>query len=147
MAITTFKTTAVSDEGFTIECESASGKKLVLDEPKDHGGKDLGMNPCEGLLGAIGACQTMVAKGFAKMKGINLENIVIEVEGDIDLRGYKGAKDVPIGFQEIRSIFHIKADNTEEQIREFVKFVESSCPVGVTVKNSAKVVSVVDIQK
>lgn len=51
-----------------------------------------------------------------------------------------------VGFQEIRNIFHINADNSKEEIDEFVEFIENTCPVGVTIKNATKMVSTVEVE-
>nr|WP_223814532.1 OsmC family protein [Thermoanaerobacterium thermosaccharolyticum] len=60
MAIETFK--AVSrklPEGLAVESE-VRGFKMLLDEPKEMGGTNKGMNPVEALLCALGSCQTIV---------------------------------------------------------------------------------------
>lgn len=56
MAVETFK--AVSKklpEGLAVESE-VRGFKMVLDEPKEMGGTNKGMNPVEALLCALGSC-------------------------------------------------------------------------------------------
>lgn len=68
MAIETFK--AVSrklPEGLAVESE-VRGFKIILDEPKELGGTNKGMNPVEALLCALGSCQTIVAAAFAQAK-------------------------------------------------------------------------------
>ncbi len=102
MAVETFK--AVSKklpEGLAVESE-VRGFKMVLDEPKELGGTNKGMNPVEALLCALGSCQTIVASVFAKANGINLQDFWVELEGDIDLDGFMGKSDVRPGFLEIR---------------------------------------------
>lgn len=144
MALTVFKGTAKLTSGVTIECE-ARGHKFILDEPASLGGADKGMNPVEATLCSLGACQAIVAGCFAKAKGINLKEYWVEVEGDLDTRGFKGHKDIRPGIQAIRCKAHVKADNTEEEIKEFVEFVENTCPVADTIKNSAALSSEVII--
>ncbi len=47
----------------------------------------------------------------AAVRGIHIEELEAEVEGDIDLRGFLGlADDVPKGFTDIRVNFKVKAD-------------------------------------
>ncbi|MDI6601050.1 MAG: OsmC family protein [Thermoanaerobacteraceae bacterium] len=140
MAIETFK--AVSrklPEGLAVESE-VRGFKIILDEPKELGGTDKGMNPVEALLCAFGSCQSIVAAAFAKAKGINLQGFWVELEGDIDLDGFMGKADVRPGFQEIRFKMHIKTDSPKEKVEEFVKFIEKTCPVGDSIANEVKLV-------
>lgn len=146
MAIEVFKANTKLTKGITIECE-ARGHKIILDEPKNLGGNDEGMNPVEALLCALGACQSIVAGAFAKSKGINLKEFWVELEGDLDTDGFQGLSDVRPGFQAIRTKVHVKADNTKEEIEDFVKFIEKTCPVGDTIKNSAKMSSEVIVEK
>jgi len=47
----------------------------------------------------------------AAVRGIHIEELESELEGDIDLRGFLGlADDVPRGFTDIRVKFRVKAD-------------------------------------
>lgn len=146
MATEVFKANAKLTTGIRIECESR-GHKIVLDEPESLGGSNTGMNPVENVLCALGACQAIVARAFAEAKGINLKEFNVEVEGDLDTDGFQGLSDVRSGFQVIRTKAHVKADNTEEEIKEFVDFIEKTCPVADTIRNSAKMISEVIIEK
>jgi len=140
MAIETFK--AVSrklPEGLAVESE-VRGFKIILDEPKELGGTNKGMNPVEALLCALGSCQTIVASAFAKAKGIDLQGFWVELEGDLDTDGFMGKADVRPGFQEIRFKMHIKTDAPKEKVEEFAKFIENTCPVGDSLANPVKLV-------
>ncbi|WP_373897660.1 OsmC family protein [Haloimpatiens sp. FM7315] len=147
MAIDVFKSTAKLTDGIRIECSSRD-HKIVLDEPKNLGGSDEGMNPVEAVLCSLGACQCIVAKSFAKVKNINLEDFWVEIEGNLDTDGFTGKnKDTRIGLQEIRTKVHIKSSSPEEEIKKFVKFIEHTCPVEDTIKNSANLSSEIVIEK
>ncbi|MGB9678815.1 MAG: OsmC family protein [Thermoanaerobacteraceae bacterium] len=140
MAIETFK--AISrklPQGLAVESE-VRGFKVVMDEPKEMGGTDTGMNPVEALLCALGSCQSIVAAAFAKAKGIDLQGFWVELEGDIDVDGFMGKANVRPGFQEIRFKMHIKSNSPKEKIDEFVKFIEKTCPVGDSISNGVKLV-------
>ncbi|MDI3310435.1 MAG: OsmC family protein [Thermoanaerobacterium sp.] len=140
MAVETFK--AVSrklPEGLAVESE-VRGFKMLLDEPKEMGGTNKGMNPVEALLCALGSCQTIVAAAFAKAKGINLQDFWVELEGDIDLDGFMGKSNVRPGFQEIRFKMHMKTDASKEEAEKFAKFIEKTCPVGDSIGNPVKLV-------
>jgi uncharacterized OsmC-like protein len=118
---------------------TARDLEFVLDEPTSLGGTDLGMNPVEGLLSALGACKAIVVKSFARLHKIKLQDVRIECEGDLDPDGFLGKNpDAKIGFSRIKTHYYIKADNTPEEIAEFVKFVESNCPVNDTIVNTPK---------
>lgn len=131
----TFKaTTKILEGGLTVE-SSSRNFKVILDEPKSLGGTDKGMNPVELVLCALGGCQGIVAKAYAKHKGIDLKDFWVELEGDLDVRGFKGDPNVRPGFQEIRFKMHMKTDASPEQAKEFAKFIENTCPVGDSLAN------------
>lgn len=134
MALTTFKATARRKQGLAVLAESRNFE-LNVDEPKCLGGTDTGMNPVEMILCALGSCQTIVASAFAKKLGIKLQDFWVEVEGDLDPDGFMGLFDVRPGYQNIRYNMHIKSDASEDKIKEFVEFIEKTCPVGDTLAN------------
>lgn len=147
MANEVFKSTTKLQEGLQIEV--TSGKhKFILDEPPQLGGTDTGMNPVEALLGSMGACMCIVAKSFAKMHKIDLQDLKIELEGDLDPDGFMGKnKEAKIGFSKVRFKIYIKSNSSEEDIHSFVKFIERTCPVCDTIVNSPEMTTQVTIER
>src|SRR5690606_37433610 len=124
MAVETFKAKAVLKENVLVETE-ARGHKVIIDEPKSLGGTDKGMNPVELILSALGACQSIVARTYAKKFDINLDNFWVEAEGDLDTDGFLNKSDVRPGFSDIRYTFHIETDAPEEKVEAFKQFIEA----------------------
>lgn len=111
--------------------------QLHADEPSALGGTDLGANPVEHLLNALAACVTTSMVAHAAVRGIPVEAVESQVEGDIDLNGFLGLDPkTPKGFQNIRITFHIKA--AEEDLPKLRKLAEFS-PVYNTITHSANV--------
>lgn len=136
MAQMSFKASTKALNGLTIEC-SARNFDIILDEPESLGGADKGMNPVECLLIALGGCKCIVAKAFAGKNRINLQDIRIDLDGVLDPDGFLGKnKNAKIGFSKITTHYHIKADNTKEEIEKFVDFIEKTCPVRDTLENT-----------
>jgi uncharacterized OsmC-like protein len=79
-----------------------------------------GTGACSGdlLLGALAACAQITCQLVATAMGIPATRIEVSVEGDLDLRGTLGvAKDVPVGFEDIRVRFDVVAPGaTPEQL-------------------------------
>jgi len=85
--------------------------ELHADEPPILAGNDEGANPVEHLLNALAACVTTSMVAHAAVRGIHIEELESELEGDIDLNGFLGLSDeVPKGFTGIRINFRVKAD-------------------------------------
>lgn len=133
-AVQTFKATAHLQEGVKVKATSRQFE-LTIDEPKSLGGTDTGMNPVEVLLASLGACQSIVGRVYAPKFGVKLDDFRVDVEGDLDLDGFFNRADVRPGYSDIRYTFYIKTDSPKEKVEEFVRFLESKCPVGDTIAN------------
>ncbi|MCC8433327.1 OsmC family protein [Brevibacillus sp. M2.1A] len=134
MPVETFKATAHLQKGMVVKASSRDFE-ITIDEPKSLGGTDTGMNPVELVLSALGACQSIVAKVYARKFNVQLDDFWVEVEGDLDTDGFMNKSDVRRGYSEIRYTFHIKTDAPREQVESFVEFLEQTCPVGDTIAN------------
>ncbi|UCD58441.1 MAG: OsmC family protein [Candidatus Hydrogenedentota bacterium] len=85
--------------------------ELHADEPPILAGADQGPNPVEHLLNALAGCLTTAMVAHAAVRGIHIEELESEIEGDIDINGYLGlSKDVPKEFTDIRVKFKVKTD-------------------------------------
>lgn len=131
--MTTYKATAKLEEGVQVKVK-ARNFEVTIDEPENLGGTDTGMNPVELLLGALGACQAIIARMFASKFDIKFNDFRVELEGDIgDLTGEPGEK---TGYEEIRYNIHIDTDAPAEKVEAFIAFVEETCPVGDTIASA-----------
>jgi uncharacterized OsmC-like protein len=97
---------------------------MDADEPAILAGNDEAANPVEHLLHALASCLTTSIVAHAAVRGIAIDELESEIEGDIDLRGFLGlAEDVPKGYTAIRVKFRVKADPSDlEMLRELVTF-------------------------
>ena len=85
--------------------------EMDADEPPILAGEDQGANPVEHLLHALASCVTTSMVAHAAVRGIRIEEVESELEGDIDLRGFLGlSADVPKGYTDIRVKFKVKAN-------------------------------------
>jgi uncharacterized OsmC-like protein len=111
--------------------------ELDADEPPVLLGEDAGANPVEHLLNALSACLTTTLIYHAAYRGIKIEELESELEGDIDLRGFLGISgDVRRGYQNIRVNFKVKTD--EENV-ERLKALSKLSPVFDVTSNGTKV--------
>lgn len=110
---------------------------MDADEPAILAGNDEGANPVEHLLHALASCLTTSMVAHAAVRGIPVEEVESELEGDIDLRGFLGlAPDVPKGYTDIRVKFRVKAKPEDlNMLRKLVTF----SPVFNTISQGANV--------
>lgn len=111
--------------------------ELDADEPPMLAGDDQAPNPVEHLLNALAGCITTSMIAHAAVRGIHVEEMESELEGDIDLRGFLGLdNDVPKGYTNIRVKFRAKGD--PENIAKLRRLAEFS-PVFNTLTHGVNV--------
>ncbi len=116
---------------------------MTSDEPTALLGTDTAVSPAEYVLQALAGCYTVTLTANAASRGIELKSFRLELEGDIDLRGFLGI-DTAIrpGVQQLRVRVHIEApDATREQLEELISLVESRSPIRDTLVNPVDVVT------
>jgi len=104
-----------------------------------------GTGACSGdlLLGALAACAQITCQMVAAAMQIPVEHVEVTVAGDLDLQGTLGlSKEVPVGFQEIRLNFDVKAPQaTAEQMAALKTKTEQYCVVMRTLLDPPKIIS------
>ena len=131
------RTTVTGFYGAKQEIAHKQQFELHADEPPILAGGDQGANPVEHLLNALAACVTTSMVAHAAVRGIHIEELESELEGDIDLNGFLGlADDVPKGFTSIRVNFKVKADIDN---MERLKRLTAYSPVLNTITQGASV--------
>src|SRR5437762_12339264 len=103
--------------GEGVSCKIETGKALVVAGLHPATGGH-GLSACSGdmLLAALVACAGVTLNAVATALGIELEDASLQAEGDLDFRGTLGlAKDVPVGFQDIRLQIVVDTDRSEER--------------------------------
>ena len=110
---------------------------MDADEPAILAGQDKAANPVEHLLHALASCLTTSMVAHAAVRGIAIDELESELEGDIDLNGFLGLNaNVPKGYTEIRVNFRVKADPADvDRIKALAEF----SPVFNTITNGANV--------
>ena len=90
------------------------------------------------------ACLTQTIVAHATSRGIKIDSIDINVEGDLDMRGWTGiSNDVRPGAQQFRVNMNIKSDTaSKEQINELYEIGKRFSPAFDTLTNGTSVILV-----
>jgi uncharacterized OsmC-like protein len=117
-------------EGFGIGGERVSRRfSIDIDEPCELGGTNRFANPQEHLLAALNACMTVGYVAQCAVRGITLQSLEIETDGEIDLRGFLGIDPtVPPGYENLSCTVHIKGSGTKEEFAEIHEAVMATSP-------------------
>lgn len=136
---TTWSSTTQWDGGFRSSALIRDFQPIPSDEPPALGGTDSAPNPVEQLLAALGNCLAVGYAANATARGIALNNLSIEIEGDLDLAVFLGLEDGHAGFDTIRAKVDIDSSATDEELADLHAHVLSTSPVGHTLGSSIPV--------
>jgi uncharacterized OsmC-like protein len=113
-----------------------------VDEPPVLLGSDKGPNPVEFAIMALLGCLTNTMVYHAASRGIEIDHVESQVEGDLDLHGFLGLDPkVRSGYQEIRVKLRVKSDADVELLKKLAQ----KSPVYDTISNPVRIV--VDVEK
>ncbi|KAA0023960.1 OsmC family protein [Antrihabitans cavernicola] len=106
------------------------GYTVHVDEPQALGGENTAPNPVEFYLAALISCQVVTYRFWSERLGITFDDIAIDAEGDLDVRGFFGLDDdVRPGFTAVRVEVAVRGPESPERYRELQDAVDAHCPV------------------
>ena len=118
----------------------ASGHALIADEPESVGGTDLGPNPYEYLLAALGTCSTITMRMYADRKKwpmtsavVRLKHQKVHADDCEDCLSKDGKIDV------IEREIEIVGDELTAEQRQRIREIADKCPVHRTLQGEIKV--------
>jgi uncharacterized OsmC-like protein len=124
-----------------IACSVQTGRALV----------EAGLHPATGGTGALACSGDMLLQALVACAGVTLRSVAtsleiavtgtVRAEGDLDFRGTLGVTkgEAPVGFREIRLIFQLHGDATEEQLATLLRLTERYCVVYQTLAGGVPV--------
>jgi uncharacterized OsmC-like protein len=110
------------------------------DEPPILLGENRAPNAVESVLHALASC---ISVGFiynAAAQNIKVDDLSMDLEGDIDLHAFLGLSDTKRpGYENIRLTYKVKADASEQQLKDLCDHVQKTSPVLDVIKNPVPV--------
>ncbi len=115
--------------GYKIETK-AGNHTLFIDQPAAAGGSDTGPTPLEYLFLSLAGCIITTGYVIAKQRSLPVRSISVKVDGDLDLDYFIGkTKEGRAGFTSIRVHTVIDADMTIQEKEQFLREIDSRCPI------------------
>jgi uncharacterized OsmC-like protein len=136
---TIWKAEVIWQNGFHNQIHIRDFPTSSADEPEALGGTNTAPNPVEQLLGALGSCLAIGYTANASLRGIQIEDLRIELEGHIDLPVFLGLHEGHAGYPTISVSVYLKADASRETLEELHQQVLKTSPVGQTIENAIPV--------
>lgn len=129
------------------EDESRDGPfELVGDEPPVLLGTNAGPNAVELLLQSLAFCYAVGFVANAAARGIELERMEYEIEGEIDVRSFLGLEGPRAGFTSIRAKGIVSSPNaSQDQLEDLCSYVQETSPVRDCLANAIPVHTTLEI--
>ncbi|MEM9691193.1 MAG: OsmC family protein [Myxococcota bacterium] len=125
--------------------------EVPMDEPEGLGGSNTAPNMVEAVLAAYGSCLTVGYALNANQMGIELDDIRVDLEGGIDLRGFLGVEDPKSVWPGYRGIsVKVNLDSktaTEAQLKELHEKVQKTSPVGSIIARPVEIATTIAINE
>lgn len=113
---------------------------IEADEPAVLLGSNKAPNAVELVLAALGSCLSVGFAYAAAARGIDLQSMEFDIEGDLDLQGFLGISDeVRPGYERIRVSCKLKSDAPRDKIKDLIEYVVRTSPVTDIIRNPVPV--------
>jgi uncharacterized OsmC-like protein len=120
--------------------------RLEGDEPPVLLGSNQGPNAVELLLEALGFCYAVGYVANAAARGIEIDSMDYEIEGDLDVRPFLGMEGPRPGFTEIRATGRVSSPNaSEEQLAELCQYVQDTSPVRDSLAGAVPITTTLEV--
>ena len=114
--------------------------EMIIDEPEDLGGTNAGANPVEFVLAALSGCLNVMCHLIAKEMNFTLRSVEMTLSGNLNPAKLFGQDTTDrAGYKEIKVEIKPDADADEATLTEWLKKVESRCPVSDNLTNATPV--------
>jgi putative redox protein len=115
--------------------------QLIADEPLSASGSNLGPNPYELLLAALGACTSMTMRMYATRKNLNLDNIEVTMKHDhIHVEDCSDCDSKTGLVDKIEKTIKLEGKLTDAERQRLLEIADM-CPVHKTLHNEIQIKS------
>jgi uncharacterized OsmC-like protein len=116
---------------------SARGNHFIVDSVPPIEGPNEELNPLDMILGSLATCGMFIAEHVAQEEAIPLEDVLVAVEGDLDVSGVAGSGADP-RLQQMRVHLDLPGAN-EEQAAQIVDNFTVRCPIYTTLSRATDI--------
>lgn len=110
----------------------ARGKTVIIDEPTQRGGTDLGMSPLETFFSSYCGCINVVANLIIKELGLDVEISSVDIQGRFISAAFTGEENIGVPFERMKLIITAEAKCTDDELQKVKEQLVWRCPISAT---------------
>ncbi|MGI9352525.1 MAG: OsmC family protein [Rhizobiaceae bacterium] len=110
----------------------ARGKTIIIDEPPQRGGTDLGMSPLETFFSSYCGCINVVANVIIEEQGLDVQISSVDVLGKFLSAAFTGKKTMGVPFEDMKLIITAKVNCSDEELAKVKDELSWRCPISAT---------------
>lgn len=109
---------------------------VVVDEPLERGGTNLGAAPTEMLIAALAGCTNVIGQKCAKKNDVEVTSLDINVDTEFDRRGVILAEEIEVPFPKVTLKIDLVTPSSEEAVEGMKRDLRKFCPLAKVIRHS-----------
>lgn len=110
--------------------------EMVIDEPIERGGTNLGPMPVEMVMAGLAGCTHVIANKLANHYGAPITSMDVDIETTMDSRGTRLIEPIDVPFPKIIINITADMDGPQEAIDEVIARLRHHCAVSKMLRQS-----------
>ncbi|MGX9354691.1 OsmC family protein [Roseobacteraceae bacterium S113] len=127
-AIVTYRTTAACPTHSRTEIP-VRDLNVIIDEPLERGGTNLGPSPTETAMTALIACTNVIGHKTAARMGVDLGHVSIDAEAQFDRRGVLLQEEIDLPFPAITLTVKCQTEASQESLDAVGRDTAKHCAI------------------
>ena len=109
---------------------------LVMDEPVDRGGTNLGLMPLETMMAGLIGCTNVVSHKIAKANGIEIRDMTVRAEVTVDSSGTRLVREIDIPFPQVKLFIEFTTDSDDGSVAILKRDLRRYCAVSKVLRQA-----------
>lgn len=126
--VVTYRTTATCPTHARTEIP-VRDLNVVIDEPAERGGTNLGPTPTETAMTALIACTNVIGHKNAARLGVDLGEMTIDADAKFDRRGVLMEEEIDVPFPAITLTVNCNTDASQEELDDVGRETAKYCAI------------------
>ena len=103
--------------------------KVVIDEPVERGGTNIGPTPTEAAMTALIACTNVIGHKNAQRLGVDLGEVTIDADCKFDRRGVLMEEEIDVPFPKVTLTVNCTTDASQQELEQVGNETAKYCAI------------------